>query len=68
MEVDQIIEARWIIPVIPEQLILHHHALIIKDSKIFDLLPILESRKKYFTKEIINYYKLSEDHVLIPGI
>ena len=36
--VDQIIEARWIIPVEPDDTTLEHHSLVIQGERILDLL------------------------------
>jgi 5-methylthioadenosine/S-adenosylhomocysteine deaminase len=62
-QVNSIIEARWLYPCVPSQVLLENHAVVIKADKIIDICPITEAAKKYQTDETID---LSE-HVLIPG-
>lgn len=63
-----IIHAKWIIPVLPENIIYENHALVIgegdEQGKIIDILPINECDKKYFPKTIVKRMQ----HVLIPGL
>lgn len=61
---DLILEARWIIPVEPENTTLEDHALIIKDGIILDILPIQKARLTYSAPETL---KLPE-HILLPGL
>ncbi len=63
-QVNQIIHARWIVPVVPNQLILNNHAVVIQREQIIDLLPSAEAELKYRAETGKN---LSE-HVLIPGL
>jgi 5-methylthioadenosine/S-adenosylhomocysteine deaminase len=64
MNVDQIIEARWIIPVVPRGETLEHHAVVLKDKLILDILPQAESRHKFTAERIVKL----ETHALIPGL
>jgi 5-methylthioadenosine/S-adenosylhomocysteine deaminase len=64
MNVDQIIEARWIIPVVPSGTILEHHALVLNDGRIVDLLPQVEAQRKYVAAATVQL----ENHALIPGL
>ena len=41
--VDLIIEARWVLPVVPRGLVLDHAAVVIRDGRIIDLQPIAEA-------------------------
>jgi 5-methylthioadenosine/S-adenosylhomocysteine deaminase len=61
--VDQIIDARWIIPVEPDNAVLENHSLVIQDGRIFDLLPSADAATRYRAKK---QWKLA-DHVLLPG-
>lgn len=63
-DIDEIISSRWIVPVVPDQTILHNYALVIHQGKILDLLPQTDAAKKYQSKQS---YHLQE-HVLIPGL
>jgi len=61
---DLLIEARWIIPVAPNDRVLEHHAVVVLDGHIVDLLPATEAHKGYSPRQSISL----ESHVLIPGL
>jgi 5-methylthioadenosine/S-adenosylhomocysteine deaminase len=42
-----LISAKWVVPVIPEGLVLTDHSLLVQGSIINDILPRHEARKKY---------------------
>ena len=44
---EQLLSARWIIPVEPDSLVLHHHALVIRDGRILETLPADEAGSRY---------------------
>jgi len=61
--VDSLIHGRWIVPVVPRGQILENHSIIIKGSKIKDIIP---------TSEIIGRFQAHhettlDDHLIIPG-
>ena len=64
MQVDLIIQARWIIPVEPESVIHENYSLVIDDGRIIDLLANDEALLKY---QPVTLEKLDR-HVLIPGM
>ncbi|HEY8084980.1 MAG TPA: TRZ/ATZ family hydrolase [Methylophilaceae bacterium] len=64
MNVDQIIAARWIVPVVPGGTIHEHHAVVVDGGRIIDLLPQAEAQQKYIAEHIAQL----DDHVLIPGL
>jgi 5-methylthioadenosine/S-adenosylhomocysteine deaminase len=64
MQVDFIIEARWIIPVEPESVIHENHSLVIDDGKIVDLLPHDTALDKYQPHSV----QTLQSHALIPGL
>jgi 5-methylthioadenosine/S-adenosylhomocysteine deaminase len=64
MNVDQIIEARWIIPVVPSGTILEHHAVVLNGGRIVDLLPQTEAQRKYVAAGTLQLVH----HALIPGL
>ncbi|HEX3896491.1 MAG TPA: TRZ/ATZ family hydrolase [Rudaea sp.] len=62
--VEQILEARWVIPIEPHGVVLEHHAVVVRGEVIADILPIEDARKKYTNAHRVD---LSE-HALIPGL
>lgn len=63
-QVSLIIEAHWVLPVIPSNTILAHHAIVIDAEKIVDICPIAEVHLQYQAKEVI---KLN-NQILMPGL
>lgn len=63
-QVDLVIEARWLCPVVPENKLLEHHALVISAGKVIDIGAIDLIAAQYQPDEIV---QLTE-HVLIPGL
>lgn len=63
-QVNSIIEARWLFPCVPSQVLFEHHAVVINADKIVDICPISEAVNQYQADETI---ALTE-HVLIPGL
>ena len=62
--VDSLIHGRWIVPVVPYGRILEDHSIVVKGSKIKEIIP---------TNEIIGRYQAHHethlnDHLLIPGL
>jgi len=64
MQVDLLIQARWIIPVEPESVIHENHSLVIDEGRIIDLLDSAEALQKYQPRTL----EKLETHVLIPGM
>jgi 5-methylthioadenosine/S-adenosylhomocysteine deaminase len=62
--VDLLIEARWVVPVVPHDTVLEHHAVAVDADRIVAILPIADARKAYAPRERV---ELGE-HVLIPGL
>ena len=62
--VDQVLEARWVIPVEPHGVVLDDHAVAIAGDAVVEVLPIEQARGKYTNAKRID---LSE-HALIPGL
>ena len=63
-KIDILLKARWVIPVEPDDTLLDHHSIAIRDGKIIALLPASDATKKYQAKEIVEL----PDHALIPGL
>jgi len=64
MEVDLIIQARWIIPVEPDSVTYENHSLVVDNGKIIDLLPSSLVEQKYQAASIEDL----PQHVLMPGL
>lgn len=64
MQADLIIQARWIIPVVPESVIHENHSLVVDDGRIVDLLESDLAVRKYPQARI----EKLDSHVLIPGL
>ncbi|BBL58060.1 TRZ/ATZ family hydrolase [Methylomonas koyamae] len=64
MQVDLVIQARWIIPVEPAGQIFEHSSLVVHDGRIIDLLPAADAAAKYKPRQL----EILERHALIPGL
>lgn len=62
--IDLIIKARWIIPVVPANRVLENCAIVIDKGQILALLPHEEADRRYIARETVNL----SSHVLIPGL
>lgn len=62
--IDLLIEARWIIPVEPADIVLENHALAVDKGQIVAILQQTEANTRFFPKQI----KKLPHHVLIPGL
>jgi 5-methylthioadenosine/S-adenosylhomocysteine deaminase len=63
INVDLIIEACWLCPVVPSNMLLAHHAVVIQAGKIIDICSLSEL-SQYDAIETITL----NEHVLIPGL
>eukprot|EP01114_Cavostelium_apophysatum_P013359 TRINITY_DN3220_c0_g1_i1.p1 TRINITY_DN3220_c0_g1~~TRINITY_DN3220_c0_g1_i1.p1 ORF type:complete len:529 (-),score=127.27 TRINITY_DN3220_c0_g1_i1:21-1607(-) len=62
-----IIEARYVVPVVPERVFHENHALVISpEGNIIDILPIKEAHQKY--PNPTKRFELNDDYCLIPGL
>ena len=50
---DLLIEAGWVVPVVPHGVVLEDHAVAITDGLITAVLPIRDARARYAAKETI---------------
>jgi 5-methylthioadenosine/S-adenosylhomocysteine deaminase len=62
--IDQLLCARWIIPVEPRDVILEHHAIAIQDGRILDILPIDMAEARYQADRVLQL----DTHALMPGL
>lgn len=63
MNIDTLIDARWVIPVNPDGMVLEHHSVAINEGRIHGIIPTEEAEK---------YHAMSRHtlttHALIPGL
>lgn len=64
LEIDTLIEAQWIIPVEPAEVVLNQHAIAIDQGIIKNILPASEAKLRYRPQQTITL----NDHALIPGL
>ena len=64
LEIDIVIEAKWIIPIEPAEITLNQHAIAVDKGIIKAILPISEARLRYKPQQTI----ILNDHALIPGL
>lgn len=62
--IDLLINARWIIPVVPANRILNDCAIAIHEGRIIAILPQEEANKRYVATHTEN----ADEHVVIPGL
>jgi 5-methylthioadenosine/S-adenosylhomocysteine deaminase len=62
-QVDLIINARWILPVVPSHSLLQNYTVVVLDGKVIDICALSIANDHYQTSEYIDL----DDHVLIPG-
>ena len=62
--VDTLINARWVIPVVPQNTVYEHYAVAINAGKIADILPANIAKKQYSPIETLSL----DDHALLPGL
>jgi len=63
-QIDQLITARWVLPIAPKNTILNHHAVAISDGKIVDVLPTEAAKERYEAKKVVD----RPNHILMPGM
>jgi len=62
--VDLIIEARWLLPIIPRNKLLEQQSVVILSGKIIDICGFAEASQQYDPQERIQV----GEHVLMPGL
>ena len=53
--IDTLIEARWIIPIVPKGVILENSALAVNAGRIVDILPIETAEKTYQAQQVFRF-------------
>lgn len=62
--IDLLIEARWVVPVVPRNQILENHTVAIHAGRILAILPHDEARARFSATEV----RSLPDHALLPGL
>ena len=61
---DLLIEARWLLPIAPENTVLRAHGVIVSGGRIRAVGPVAELLKRFAPRE----HLLRERHALLPGL
>ena len=61
---DLIIEAGWVVPVVPHGVVLVDHAVVVAGGRIVDVLPVAEARARFDAAETVS----RPEAALIPGL
>ncbi|BAL25847.1 TRZ/ATZ family hydrolase [Azoarcus sp. KH32C] len=62
--VDLLINARWIIPIEPANIVLEHHSVAVRQGRILAVMPQHEANGQFAAARTVDL----PDHVLIPGL
>ena len=63
-DIDTLIHARWVIPVVPSDAVLERYAVAVADGRIVDLLPSTEAERRYRAGTTHTL----DQHALTPGL
>ena len=61
---DLLIEAGWVVPVVPHGVVLEDHAVAVSGGRILAVLPTAEARARFAAKDTVS----RPDAALIPGL
>ncbi len=61
---DLIIEAGWVVPVVPHGVVLADHAVVVYGGVIVAVLPTAEARARYQARQVVS----RPDAALVPGL
>jgi 5-methylthioadenosine/S-adenosylhomocysteine deaminase len=64
MKIELLVIPRWVITVNADNQVLQQHAVAIEDSRIIDILPVVEAKKRYNAKQTV----VLPQHALLPGL
>ncbi len=64
MQVESLINARWVIPVEPGHPVLDHHSIAIEQGRIHAILPTEQAREQFSAQRTVDLPR----HALIPGL
>lgn len=61
---DWLIEAAWVIPMLPHAVVLEQHAVVVDKDRITAILPIAEARALYSPKQLVH----RPESAVMPGL
>jgi len=61
--IDLLIEARWVLPMAPDNTVLAGHAVAVSSGKVVGLGPVAQMRERFEAREHV----VRRDHALMPG-
>jgi 5-methylthioadenosine/S-adenosylhomocysteine deaminase len=64
IDADLSIKARWIVPMTARGRVLEDHALVVRDGRILDLLPVADAAERYAATQVVE----RPAHLLMPGL
>jgi 5-methylthioadenosine/S-adenosylhomocysteine deaminase len=64
INVDLMIEAKWLVPVTPRNQVLEQHTVVVHQGSIIEIAPIPIARARYSANKTV----VLDEHVLIPGL
>lgn len=62
--IDSLLHCRYLLPVLPEDALLEHHSVAIKNGKIVAIKPRVEAEKLYVADQLVELDK----HIVLPGL
>ncbi|MFN7758326.1 MAG: TRZ/ATZ family hydrolase, partial [Betaproteobacteria bacterium] len=62
--IDTLIEARWVLPVVPRACVLERHAVAVDAGRIVAVLPSEQAALRYVARDTVRL----PDHALTPGL
>src|SRR5690606_2767624 len=63
-ECSLVIEARWVVPVVPHGRVMEYASVVLEQDIIIDILPSVQARQRYSPKQLV----VLDEHILIPGL
>ena len=66
MHVDVLIEARWLLPIVPRHTVLENQTVVVSCGRIADILPQGEARRRY--GDLAEHVVSLPDGLLMPGL
>ena len=63
-DIDTLIHARWVVPVVPRAAVLGHHAIAVADGRIVDVMPSAEAAQRYRAADV----QTLDTHAVTPGL
>lgn len=62
--IDTLIHAKWIVPIVPRNQVLEYHSIAIHNGKIIAVLPTESAKQQYSAKNTLD----RQNHVVMPGL